>query len=316
MDADCIFRARAAFSGFLEFLEQDSARRSPLSHRSELSMSRSRSRSPLRDNVQVRTRSVSPLRDNMEVISQQVIDQHEPHTANAPTQISTETMRLGIVSLIRLYKGQHLSDEEALCEARKVVGEAASHTADAPQQGGSLPSPDPGLKHAMAFNHSQTEQARKAILELRSALKSLDTSTGGRTIQISFRKAFEPVEVAERVELWRGPTGPKIPVEPLVIKRGGKWSKPVGPQSFASAGGDSRKFVLRLQLANASKVEKLSLQVKVATRELMILGSKTVLGEEAPSIIMQFGPHSDVQIVAGSPPKFDVSQFFGVNQPN
>ena len=244
--ADDSCTVQFAFEWFLDYLERQKSHESDheVDHQPLRSRSRSRSRGS---------------RVSDEQSDEKVVDLASP-----------EDMRLGIISLMRLFKGQQLSEEEAISEAKKVIGVPTGGPSVASQQSESLPGPDPSFKHAMAFSPDEADLARKAVQELRSALKLLDTSTGSRTVLISFRKAFSPQEVAERVEVWKGLVGPKIPVEPLVVSRGGKWHKPVGPQSYATAGGDSRKFVLRLQIAVASKVKKLSLQVKVASKELTL----------------------------------------------
>ena len=172
----------------------------------------------------------------------------------------------------------------------------------------------------MAFSQNQVDVARTAIREFKNAIQEVDTSIGARTIQVTFRRGFDPVEVAQRIEYWRDPNGEPIPVEPLEIKRHGTFRKSVGPQSFVVAGSDTRKFVLKLQLAGAggqstAKVRKLSLQVKISSKELSVLGSKTVLSHEAAGMIMHFGAHDTVQIMADNAPKFDISLFFAAVSP-
>ncbi|CAE7241297.1 unnamed protein product [Symbiodinium natans] len=316
MDAVTFPKVRAAFENFLNFLEHDNAQKERYGSSCELhakkltipspDLERSRSRSRTR---QGSTSSTSPLSSPTKELQHQQpsasLDEPLPHD-------NPDSMRKGIISLIRLFKGQDISDEEATREALAALGAPSDSTLPlckvSPQAG-------PGAvdKLMLAFTSKQTEQARAAIHDLRQAIKAVDTSTGARTIQISFRRPVDPIEVAERVEFWKGETGPKIPVEPLEIRRHGSWKKPVGPQSYATAGGDARKFVLRLQIASGAKVKKLSLQVKVASKELLVLGAKTILTEEAPSMVMHFGPHADVQILAGAVQKFDVSQFFGAS---
>ena len=157
-----------------------------------------------------------------------------------------------------------------------------------------------------AFDQENQAKAAEAIQALRADLRQLDTSSGSRTLQVTFRQQFSPKEVAQRVETWKGASGPRIPVEPL------EWKKPVGPVSFATAGGDARKFVLKLQLAtSAKKLLKLSFQVKTSTNELTILGGKSALSEEAASMVMLFGAHNEAKVTAGSAPKFDLAHFFG-----
>lgn len=126
-----------------------------------------------------------------------------------------------------------------------------------------------------AFDQGNQAKATEAIQALRADLRQLDTSSGSRTLQVTFRQQFSPKEVAQRVEMWKGASGPRIAVEPLEIQKNGVWKKPVGPVSFATAGGDARNFVLKLQLAtSAKKLLKLSFQVKTSTNELTILGGK------------------------------------------
>ena len=163
-----------------------------------------------------------------------------------------------------------------------------------------------------AFDQGNQAKAAEAIQALRADLRQLDTSSGSRTLQVTFRQQFSPKEVAQRVEMWKGASGPRIPVEPLEIQKNGVWKKPVGPVSFATAGGDARKFVLKLQLAtSAKKLLKLSFQVKTSTNELTILGGKSALSEEAASMVMLFGAHNEAKVTAGSAPKFDLAHFFG-----
>lgn len=163
-----------------------------------------------------------------------------------------------------------------------------------------------------AFDQENQAKAAEAIQALRADLRQLDTSSGSRTLQVTFRQQFSPKEVAQGVEMWKGASGPRIPVEPLEIQKNGVWKKPVGPVSFATAGGDARKFVLKLQLAtSAKKLLKLSFQVKTSTNELTILGGKSALSEEAASMVMLFGAHNEAKVTAGSAPKFDLAHFFG-----
>ena len=329
-------RVNAVFCEYLKLLESENRRRGRSETRSVRSFSSSkvdhspsRSRSPVQED---KAESPAPI---------DLVDNQLPAVSH---MTSTSSMKLGFIALVRLYKGE-MSDDEAVKVAKEILGveeappqnssacppsqklqpDVASYACretgplrDATKQVDAKESPSFALE--MAFCNNKVDAARTAILELKNAIKELDTSTGARTIQVTFRRGFDPVEVAKRVEYWRGPSCEPIPVEPLEIKRHGTFRKPVGPQSFAVAGGDARKFVLKLQLAGAggqstAKVRKLSLQVKVSSKELSVLGSKTVLSEEAVSMIMHFGPHDTAQIMAGSTPKFDVSAFFAAASP-
>ncbi|CAE7895706.1 unnamed protein product [Symbiodinium necroappetens] len=303
-------RVNAVFSEYLKLLESDT---------------RCRSRSPAQEH-----KAESPLPAGLD----------DYPLSGVPETMSPSSMKLGILALVRLYKGE-MSDDEAVKVAKEILGgeEAPSQSCaltpplkSQPDHASSacpdmVPKSDAGAKESsrftleMAFSQTQVDAARTAIRELKNAIKEVDTSTGARTIQVTFRRGFDPVEVAQRVEYWRGPCCEPIPVEPLEIKRHGTFRKPVGPQSFAVAGGDARKFVLKLQLAgtggqSTAKVRKLSLQVKTSSKELWVLGSKTVLSDEAASMIMHFGPHDSAQVLAGSTPKFDVSLFFATASPN
>lgn len=65
---------------------------------------------------------------------------------------SAEAIRLGIISLMRLFKGQQLTEDEAISEAKMVIGVPLVGPSVAAQQSDSLPGPDPSFKHAMAFS--------------------------------------------------------------------------------------------------------------------------------------------------------------------
>ena len=70
-------------------------------------------------------------------------------------------------------------------------------------------------------------------------------------------------------------------------------------RAFASAGRDALQLA-GMEGQSAAKVKKLSLQVKVSTKDLSVLGSKSVLTDETTSMIMHFfGPQDTVQVMAG-----------------
>ena len=163
-----------------------------------------------------------------------------------------------------------------------------------------------------AFGPEDSKLAQDAVLTLRRAVKEVEMN-GGKTVQILFRKPMEPRELAERVEFLYGPA-PQIPVEMLVRARGGTWKQPPMSQLHATVGGDARKFVLKVNLPqpNGKRPMKLSLQIKMSTRELSAVGSKATLVDLSVALTMQFGAFDKVTAAPGvAAAKVDISAFFG-----
>lgn len=102
----------------------------------------------------------------------------------------------------------------------------------------------------LAYGPEAARQAQEMHLSLRKALKEVEMN-GSKTVQIIFRKSFDPKEVAERVEFLHGPA-PIIPVEMLAKVRRQPWKQPPQSEIHATMGRDSRKFVLKFNLPQSS----------------------------------------------------------------
>ena len=165
------------------------------------------------------------------------------------------------------------------------------------------------------FGSSHADQAAKAVKEFQEAVrKAVVGHKANSDLTITFvDPVAKPEVLAKKVEQLNGKDGPKVEVQLLKEQSGQKWKRPPSTMWFAETKGDNRLLVISVHLPGsqtrgAKRPQKLSFQLKAASRQLLLKGKKQLCLAYAVNLVMLFGRHEEVKVNTASSP--DLSAFW------